>query len=120
MTRLSLTTDTATLIRRSAPGTYVKGRWKPGTVSAPVSIACSIQPISGKTLERLPEGQRVGDLRVMYTETEVFMANEISQTKSDLVDFKGRRYEVELVEQWFGPIPHFKCVLRGVRIEEQP
>lgn len=65
----SLQTGTYTVTRRAA-GAYVDGRYQPGATST-VEIVASVQPVTGRTLQDLPEGQRGEETRVVYTETEI-------------------------------------------------
>lgn len=58
----------------------------------------SVQPASGKTINRLPEDFRVANI------SEFFMKGEITASKdgrySDVLVFKGKRYNVQTVFDW--------------------
>ena len=51
-----------TLRRRAAGSRNTYGEWEPGA-AADSTILASVQPVDGKTLERLPEGRRQMDAR---------------------------------------------------------
>ena len=59
----------------------------------------------------LPAGDREKDAIRIYTETELFAANDQTKTKADRIDYRGRTYEVRKVEPWTPTdIPHFKAI----------
>jgi hypothetical protein len=100
----------AITITRMAAGTYVAGRYVPGT-DQDFDASANIQPLSGKELLQLPEGDREKEVKKIYT--AFALQNGDGVTRAD-----GIRYEVQAVEDWTAfHQPHFKA--RLVRIEEQ-
>jgi hypothetical protein len=95
------------VIASFATGTYVVTRRGPTTVgsdgradlatSSTFSILASVQPMSGRELQRLPEGMRVAERRVLFTATTLQVVGA-----PDVVRVDGEDWEVESVENW-GP-----------------
>lgn len=82
-------------------GTYTRTRYAPGTVTngvgargapALASIVASVQPITGKDLQSLPEGRRADEAKAVFTTSELRVA--------DRVAIGGDVLEVDKVEQW--------------------
>lgn len=57
-------------VTRLAAGSLVKGQYTPGAPST-FAIIAFIEPLNGRELEDVPEGQRGNEIRVLYTLTEV-------------------------------------------------
>lgn len=55
-----------TVTRFSGLGTYTDGVHVP-PASSTLSIQAVVQPMSGRDLERLPEGLRAGEVQVVYS-----------------------------------------------------
>lgn len=63
-----------------------------------VNTIGSVQPASGKTLARLPEALRVGDVSSFWVKAEI-IASAPGKYTSQLT-FRGRRYNVQTVLDW--------------------
>jgi hypothetical protein len=100
----------AITVRRTAPGTYVAGRYVPGSAQN-VTVTANIQPLNGKELLQLAEGDRQRQALKVYTAFALENGDEVARAD-------GNRFEVQAVEDWtvFAQ-PHYKA--RLVRIEEQ-
>lgn len=87
--------DDITQIKR-VPSVNLQGRSKIGEVKIQ-TVGC-VQPASGKTIFRLPEEFRVANVN------EFFIKGTITATEkgkySDILVFKGKRYEVQVVFDW--------------------
>lgn len=93
----SMLTDAYTVSRRS-PSAYVDGRLQPSTDSILV-IDASVQPLVGPAdLQRLPEGMRTDEARVIFTTTELFTQGPGQDP--DIISIEGFAYEVHTVEAW--------------------
>jgi hypothetical protein len=82
-----------------------KGECSESTETAE-TIYGNIQPASGNTLLRLPEGRRSFAKYSMWTEEPLEL--------STIVMYKSARFEVELADDWNQPsstIPHYKYIL---------
>jgi len=73
----------------------------------------SLQPADGETLELLPEGFRVRDVRKFYTEGDLRGLDEESELPPDEVDVEGIVYQVHMIEPHGpgAPQPHRKAIL---------
>lgn len=100
----------AITVTRTAVGSYVAGRYVPGSAQD-MDAAGNIQPLTGKELLQLPEGERQRQAKKIYT--AFALENGDVVTRAD-----GIRYEVQAVEDWteFNQ-PHYKA--RLMRIEDQ-
>ncbi len=103
--------ETVTLtIKRTATGSYVAGRFVPGVETTFPAIA-NVQNATPDETTMFPEGRRGGEIKVVYTETELKAPDEsVAQTKGDIFDYKGNTYEVHRVEDWSDEtdLIHFK------------
>lgn len=92
---------------------YAQSSWSAGGehqrgASSTFPIVASIQPITGRELQALPEGQRnVGNLKC-YTETRLLTGED--QKVPDRLEYKGTQYEVQAVEDFKDHVtglPHY-------------
>lgn len=88
-------TGTYTVTRRAA-STYSNGVRVAGSTST-LSITASVQPVTGRELERLPEGMRTTEVVKLYTTTALRTADS---GDPDHISIDGETYEVQLVERW--------------------
>ena len=63
----------------------------------------SVQPLSGKQAQLLPEGRRAEDSIIIFTVPELFTAKTSENKKADIVIYNSRRYEVWNVKIWMLP-----------------
>lgn len=71
------------------------------------TVQGNIQPVSGKTLERLPEGRRTRHMKTLYTRDEL-------QTSTTIIVYKGSRYEIESEDDWddtSAALPHYEYTM---------
>jgi hypothetical protein len=87
-----------TLTRFSA-GTYSDGNFIDGS-STTSSIIMSCQPLNGRELLYLPEGQRTRQYLKAYTASEVRTTSQETSAKADQITYNGKQYEVQQVEYW--------------------
>lgn len=88
-------------VTRTAAGARTLGRYAPGATST-FTIAASVQPLTGREIKALPEGDHADEHRVVYTTTELrtLMA---SVGAPDSVSIDGEAWDVARVEKWPGP-----------------
>ena len=70
------------------------------------TVQGNVQPISGKTLERLPEGTRTRAQYSLWVYDPLHM--------KDQVEYKGKRFEIHESEDWnqaSSSLPHLKYVM---------
>jgi hypothetical protein len=101
----------AVTLRRFAAGSRgTDGRFAPGATTD-TTIYASMQPVSGRDLQRLPEGERSRDALKAYTETALQTAEAGGLLLSDRIVYGGRVYEVFQVQPWVGPLPHYEALV---------
>ena len=103
--------------RQQRSGDYVLGHWVPTGNKNTFEIIASIQPIDGKTMQQLPEGERSMEMRTLYTTTELLTVDEQGQRNPDVVTIDCEEWEVHKVEKWFPLLDHYKCII--IRMNRQ-
>lgn len=104
-----------TLIRRGQDVHMPDGSTVPGAEVTSI-IKASVQPLRGKELEVLEEGDRHDDWRKLYTRTSLHSADQHAGTSGDLIEYKGVRYRVRLVEPYEdGLIKHNRAYIQRVK-----
>ena len=58
----------------------------------------SVQPASGKTLNRLPDALRIQNVSSFYIKAGIIA--DSSCAYPDIIKYKGKRYQVEQVNDW--------------------
>ena len=97
-------------INRFAVGEYVNGNYVPGAITE-INISAVIIPLSGKDLLNLPEAQRTKEARRVYTDIQLFTADEVDSKKADRFLHDGIYFEIQRVEKWTNTdLPHYKCI----------
>lgn len=91
-------TGTYTVTRRPAAG-HVEGRRAP-PVPESLQVKASVQPLSGRELERLPEGLQNREVRVIFTSVELLAGGGDDGYEPDLVAIDGSTWQVEKTEAW--------------------
>jgi len=105
-----------TRIRYAAPTVGTDGRASAGAATSS-TVYASVQPASGRQLEKLPEGLRQTVEMIAYTETpELRTADQVAGVPADRVVCAGETYQVEHVALWdsYSPIPHYEAALSRV------
>ena len=95
---LNLSNTTITITHRTESPRLL-GRTQPPTTVV-VSAKASVQPTSGRDLQRLPEGKGTQDLISVWTLAELLLGDVGSGILPDLILYQGSTYEVEHVEPW--------------------
>jgi len=86
-------------VTRKAVTTRVNGRRVAPAVST-FEIIASVQPASGREVERLPEGLRSRETMTVYTRSELRPAQPESGTEADRISIDGADFEVLSVRRW--------------------
>lgn len=112
-------------VTRKLPGAYVPptDAWVDGgTTTFP--FTASIQPVTPKLVEMLPEGSRDSARWSAYAEIdqpELISTDITTQRRGDRVAYKGRNYWVQSTGDWTSDedgIPHYEYVLLSVGEDE--
>jgi hypothetical protein len=90
-------TGTYSVTRAANAGTYVDGVFVPGSTST-LSIAASVQPVSGRELQRLPEGLRTRELLSLFTVDALLV--EAPGVRPDIITIRSETWQVERVERF--------------------
>lgn len=101
------------LLRKQPGGFNNYGEWIEGEAEE-TSIKASIQPLSLKEMETLPEGQRSSNLVKVYTDTEVHPAVQGGKS-ADIIIWRDKQWEVlSCAAYQMGVIPHYKAIAAEV------
>lgn len=94
---------------RWSDGSRIQGKWTDGT-QAPFTIQTSVQPLSARDLETLPESRRAtGESYKLYTNSVLRTIQNSEQP--DQVTLFGDQFEIFSGETWSNAvIPHNKYV----------
>lgn len=103
-------TDLSGVIASLSSGTYAVTRpavaaYDDGVLQEPdddptlFDIVASVQPATGRDLRRLPEGQDIFEVKVLFTQTELRTAT-FGGAGPDSVEINGESYQVQTVDRW--------------------
>lgn len=83
------------VVIRQAPGERVNGVFVPGN-ECRLAVTGSIQPLTGRELMLLPEGERAREQRKLYVQPPFELRTVIAdgETMPDQVVYRGQRWEV--------------------------
>jgi hypothetical protein len=95
---LNLANTTITITHRTESPRLL-GRTQPPTTVV-VSAKASVQPTSGRDLQRLPEGKGTQDLISVWTLEPLQLGDVGAGILPDLITYAGSTYEVEHLEPW--------------------
>jgi len=87
----------------------VSWTWIAPAVSSTFTITASVQPLSGRQLDRLPELLRSREVQVLFTKDELRIAS--ATTEGDLVTIDGDVWEVQQVENWRTLATFTRCLV---------
>jgi len=109
----------AMTVYRSAGGDYNDvGEWEASGLDTSFAIVGSVQPLSGRDRELLPEGVRSDQVVKIYTETALRTDSEDDGTKADQISDLGSRFKVISVEQHGeGVLDHYRVIAQLLRVE---
>jgi hypothetical protein len=87
-----------TLKRPTAPTVFVNGLAQE-VARGSVTFTGSVQPVTGIELKNLSELQRSRDPKMVITETELRVVDVTNKIAADIVEYEGKDYIVEIVEE---------------------
>lgn len=100
----SFSTGSYIVTRRPVPVYEPDGRLQAETTTT-LTITAAVQPLQGgPELQRLSEGNRLTDVRVIFT-TTLLQANP-----ADVVAIDGASWEVQSVENWYPVAGFYRAV----------
>jgi len=102
-------------VTRTAAGTRTLGRYTAGAAST-FSIEASVQPVTGRDLQAMPEGQRAEETKVVYTTTE--LRTRTPAGEPDTIAIDSETWAVTKVERWdaFGDTHYRAYVARQANV----
>ena len=109
----------AMTVYRSAGGDYNDaGEWEATGPDTSFAIVGSVQPLSGRDRELLPEGVRSDQVVKIYTETALQTDSEDSSTKADQISDLGSRFKIISVERHSeGVLDRYRVIAQLLRAE---
>ena len=87
--------DPVSLIHRSVT---VNDFGKTVLTEQTVNTIGSVQPASGKQLERLPEALRIADVRSFFIKAEIVA--DATNKYPDIIVFQNHRFQVQVTKPW--------------------
>lgn len=100
-----------TVIRRSPSAFGSDGRLDAPSTST-LSVRACVQPVTGRDLQRLPEGLRTQEILAVYSMTELYTQG--TSQAPDLISIDGDSYEVQSVERWGNLGAYWKAIVLKV------
>lgn len=97
---------------RAAAGSYdANGRYTSATPAAAVAFVGVVQPVTGRMLQALPEGQSADDTRVLYTIAA--LTTRGPSNAPDIVNYKSETWRVIKVDEHeqLSGAPHYVCLI---------
>lgn len=85
-------------VTRFEPGRYDDAGVYQAGPSAQIMVRAAVLPLTGRELVTLPEGERNREHIKIYTEDELFTADEAAFQPADIVHWAGREFKVTGVQ----------------------
>lgn len=108
-------------VTRYGTGSYVNHVYVAGALTT-ITPIMSIQPMNGKELMQLSEGQRTRRWVKGWCSVELFTATESTSKKADIVTWRGVNYEVQRVQEYRSTgntiAPHWRVEMVEVNADE--
>ena len=102
-------------VTRYTGGNRVNGKWVEGTPYT-FTIEASVQPLTARELELLPEGRRSsGESYKLYSDPSPILNTVTSSENPDQVEIFSQNFEVYSIERWENSlINHCKYIVTRV------
>ena len=91
----AIDTDTAELITviRVTGSAYIDGIYTRGTETT-LKMLASVQPLTGRELQALPEGERAKELLKFISKRVIFSGDDRTELSADIVVHDNKRYKI--------------------------
>ena len=111
---IGLESEIVTVTRRAA-GSRTKGLVTPGA-SSTLTVSASVQPITPRQAQMLPEGIRQSASFVVFSGTELKATDPLTGAVGDTISYRGRTWEIVSVEDWTQHGGFYKSVAAKVEV----
>jgi hypothetical protein len=101
--------------RIASNGSWVQGRWVEGSSSTVLNITASVQRLTAKETQMLPEAYRTRSTYKVYSIEELKVIT-LPSRGADAITIEGSVYDIVAVEKWTQIYPHYRSI--AVRREE--
>ena len=108
---LSLSSGSYTVTRRG-PSAYDSDGIRTSPTTSTLTVMGSLQPMSGRDLQRLPEGMRTREGKAFFTPTALLTA--ASGQEPDTISADGDTWEVSVVDRWAELGNYYRVILLKV------
>jgi hypothetical protein len=95
---------------RYLPPPMVDGQVVGELEESSIPVLCSIQPMTQKELQLLPEGMRARGRVKIYTQTEMHTVERSECNVPDRVRYRDVEYLVEMVDTWLDQADYYKVI----------
>jgi Fe-S cluster assembly scaffold protein SufB len=100
------------ILRQNSTGSYVKGRWVEPDDLFEETILASVQPLTGREIDLVPQGRRNCDSAKLISESALKTVEVTNNSNPDIVVLNGERYEVHSVSEWQNNVlNHYEYVI---------
>jgi YbbR domain-containing protein len=107
-----LATDAYTVTRVAAGAYDANGNWVPSVADpTEIAITASVQPLTARERQLLPENIRSKDTRKVYTQTELQSGSSSTGQSADEIEIDSEDYVVNSVETWPAEPPFYVAVV---------
>ena len=110
----AVTGEDVTVVRL-LPAQLVNGRKQKRGEEKRFKITMSVQPMTQRELQLLPEGERVQGAVKGYTEFRLMTAQQSECREPDRFEYLGVRYQVMRVDDWSDVANYFRVL--GTRVD---
>jgi len=100
-------------VQRYALGTSSSGHYTRATPTT-LTISASVQPVTGRALRDLREGQVAGDVKIVYTGTELRTVGPAGE--ADVIVIDGDHYRVTKVEHFSVISDHYRATVERLEV----
>jgi hypothetical protein len=99
-------------VTRHGKGTYIRGRYEEGETTV-LRISASKQPATGRDIQQLSEGERIGQHWKLYTDVQLQISTQKGLATADRVLIDGESFKVMSCEPMLGlgAISYFKSIV---------
>lgn len=101
-------------VSRALPSPVEKGRRTGRPEDFKFEVQASVQPLSDKELQQLPEGMRNQGTVWVFSDCELLTVSTSECRVPDRFECNGVTYQIQSVEDWSQTTGHYRC--RATRI----